>query len=267
MKLLYRYGIVFTFGTIFLAHPTPIKLESEIIAQFDGTSIGINGDVIARIKKYQSKISDLLLGKKSASGRHGLYEFDGVFYTVQELRKKEESLTSKSPGQSSQLHECIRRMRDDFEAISKEFQVIAQGTKPIMSIFIEESCKKRNRTDSLLLIWSKTKEQDEYTLFDLHVKSIKDFEIFVTDLYNFLEDLAFSCPKATKQFNDRLEKYKHDRSEKVNKIKQVLGTSGVVLSESELTRFTNQYVDKMALQEISASKIKTLLEHFSRQSA
>src|SRR5579862_8739172 len=101
--------------------PSPIKLESEILLDFDGSSIGITGAVIAQIKKYQSKIIDLLLGTKDhATGkRNGRYEFEGTLYSIQELTKMEEAQPH-----NPQFSVCLKQARRDFEAISLGFRPV-----------------------------------------------------------------------------------------------------------------------------------------------
>jgi hypothetical protein len=261
--------IIFSFGLCCgLVHAAPIHLQSDIIKQFDGKSIGINGDVITRIKKYQHEIMRLLQGKKNTTGGRGHYNFEGQFYTIHELRKVEEGMNhTKTHRQAEQFTAALHHMRHDFETVSREFQAAAHGTKPLMAILIDESCKCRNRTDSLLYVWAHTKEENEDFLFDQHIKSIKDFEIFLIDLYNFLEDLAYSCPEANKQFAEKFEKYKQERNEKQEKIRQLFQGLSSSVNEAAFLQFIQRYLDKITLNDITTAKVKSFLSEFNNHAA
>lgn len=224
----------------------PIKLESGIIAKIDGLAIGIDGQTIALIKQYQSEIIAILLGKKSGDMRIGKYEFDGKKRSLQELRQLETEL-----GTSPKFVALRGQARNDFEKISEPFRKIVQGVKSFMSILIEESCKKRGRLDSLLYTWAKTDEKNEYELFDLHVKSIKDFELFLTDLNNFLGDLVHSCPRALGQFQERVAKF--NQAMKFVAVMNVTGDK-----RQKLLKLINSSLDKMSKEEVTQAKIQEL---------
>lgn len=261
------FSILMLLSTHMQPTTSPVRLVSEVLVDFDGSSIGITGNVIARIKKYQSKILDIIMGAKDhASGkRHGKYEFQGQLYSVQELAKLEESLSVKSEQQIAQFTAALKKIRHDFEFISIEFRPVIHGAKAIMSNLIEESCKERNRMDSLLLAWAQTQEKNEMELFDQNLKSIKSFEIFMIDLYNFLEDLVHSCPKAHKQFNDQLEKYKSEHADKVKRVKELLSKCSVKPhNEAAFLVFIGQALDKIPAQEISQQKITALIHAFNK---
>lgn len=229
-----------------------VKLENSILKMIDGETLGINGENVALTKKYQSNILDILLGLKTKNGRQGSYQFDGETYNAQELREIESTLGGNATTeQRTQLQEALRKMRNDFEKISEAFREQAKASKPIIAILIEESCKKRNRNhDSLILIWSKSNE-NEYTLFDRHVRTIKDFEVFMTDLYNFLGDLVSSCPIAQRQFKERVATF--------GKIRKLMPS--LSLTPQQQQRFL-QYVQKqlgsLTVNSITPAKMKEL---------
>ena len=70
-----------------------------------------------------------------------------------------------------------------------EFIESGRGAKNIMVVLIQEDCQKRNRLDSLLLDWAKTKEGQESTMFEHQITSFGHYYYFLTDLVNFLLDL------------------------------------------------------------------------------
>src|SRR5688572_24429851 len=90
-----------------------IKLESPIVAQLDGLSIGIDDEVIALIKQYQGQIMTILAGKITLEGRVGLYEVDHKHYTMIQL-----SALEHEHGTSNQLIALRNQIREEFERIS-----------------------------------------------------------------------------------------------------------------------------------------------------
>ena len=94
-----------------------MKLESPIVAQLDGLSIGIDDEVIALIKQYQGQIMTILAGKATLEGRVGLYDFEGKKYTMQQL-----SILEHERGISQPLVSLRHQIRDEFEKISLPFQ-------------------------------------------------------------------------------------------------------------------------------------------------
>lgn len=235
-------------------HHEPIILQAEILQTLDGNGIGINGKTITLIKKYQANIMNILRGKRNVTGaREGMFTFQGKKHSVAALKELEDLHLIDSHAKQA----LLKSMRRAFEEISLEFRPIARGAKPIMSLLILESCQARNRNDSLLVIWSNTKEHDEEELFDKHIISVKDFEIFLIDLYNYLTDMCNSCPKAMKQFNDSVERF--------NKIKSY--TTSLKLNkdkESAFLKYATQALehDHVNPGEITEEKIKELYHTF-----
>jgi hypothetical protein len=239
-------------------YPAWVKLESPIISSIDGLSIGITGESIAMIKQFQAAITKILLGERRGNGRVGTYEFEGKKYNVQELRKLE-AMHPDDP----RFAMLLTQIRGDFETISQPFQAVlyGEGTKTIMGFLIEESCMKRNRLpNSLLYIWAKNTEKDEYELFDIHVKSIKDFEMFLIDLNNFLGDLVFSCPIAYRQFKEQVEKF--------NKAKEIVTTAAIAREHQQpFLTYLNTALVNVPKQEITKRRIEGFYTQFKGEAA
>lgn len=231
----------------------PVKLEAGIIATVDGlVGIGIDGEVIALIKQYQGEIMKLLVGVPTAQGRVGKYAYEGKQHSVQQLSKIE-----LENGSNSTFVKLRNQMRDDFEAFSVPFRKNVNSAKSIMTLLIEESCSKRNRLNSLLYIWSKTDEKNEYELFEMHVKSIRDLEVFLTDLHNFLSDLIYSCPKALVQYNEMIQKFK--------KVKEVASLLRIPTNElPAFLKYANKQLSKVALAEINQDKVSEFYRTFNQ---
>ncbi len=245
------YCTILSLLAISSTYAPPIHLENPIIKTVDGLSIGITGETVALIKQYQSQITSILAGKRDSAGnRVGLFEFERTTHSVQSLRKLE-----IERGTNPQFATLLKQIRFYFERQSDKFRNIVHGVKPIMAILIEESCSKRNRLNSLLYVWAKTDEKNEYELFDHHVKSIKDFEIFLTDLYNFLGDLVLSCPQAQQQFKERVKKF--------SKIKIILEQLNIAnYAQQAFLKQINQTLSKLTLKEITSAKVNELINAF-----
>lgn len=229
-----------------------MKLESGILSKVDG--IFFTGDNIAPIKRYQMNLRTFLLGTlESDKKRHPQYSFEGSFYTMQQLSQIE-----TTRGSNAELKNLLRQIRSEFEKLSSEFRAVARGSKPFMATLVEESCSRRGRLNSsILYIWAKTDEAEEERLFDDHIHTIKDLEMFFIDLHNFLGDLIKSCPKAERQFAEKVLKY--------NAIKKQL--THLDLSPEEQKAFLQQINHSLAglsVEDIDLSAVKKLYNEFKK---
>ncbi|EKD48631.1 MAG: hypothetical protein ACD_64C00214G0001 [uncultured bacterium] len=182
-------------------------LKSDILNAVDG--IIIDGPTVALIKKYQLDSKHMLLGKLQPNGsRIGLYLYRNKNYSITELCQLEQE-----QGTDAELQKLLLQMRDDFERISGRFQNAVKNSKPVMVDLIIQSNHLRGRHNSLLNKWAHTSGTDDRILFDEHVHTIKDFEIFLIDIHNFLNDLVESCPKGQRlyvQWKNELLRKKSD---------------------------------------------------------
>ena len=250
------FSVLFVSPMLYANH---IKLESEILEKVDGKSIGVTGESIALIKQYQSEIMKILLGEKtrSTNTRIGKYLFDDKKFSMQELSRLE-----NEQGNDARFKTILRTIRDDFEKVSGPFQKILQdpGVKTVMGYLIEESCIKRNRLNSLLYIWSQAPNRNEYELFELHIKSIRDFEIFLIDLNNFLGDLVYSCPNAYAQFKEHVEKFNQAQP-------LVAGLSLTKEQQDLFLKYMNTALLTISKNDITKNKIRDLYNNFKAAKA
>lgn len=227
-----------------------IKLESGILSKIDG--IFFTGETVGPIMKYQINLRDFLMGKRATEGKRiPQYMFEGNLYTMQQLSKLE-----TTRGSNAELRNVLRQIRSEFEQLSVEFRGVARGSKKFMATLVEESCSRRNRLNSsILYIWAKTDETEEEKLFDEYVHTIKDLEVFFIDLHNFLGDLMASCPKAFRQFNEKVAKCK--------KIKTFLPELGI--DQETQKAFLNQInhsLSGLTLEDIDLTTVKKLFDEF-----
>jgi hypothetical protein len=242
-----------------------VILESPAMKLADGTFI--NADKIEATRKYRRKLLGFIAGELQPNNqRKGMYYLHGKWYTIEELARIEQETRAladkKSVEIAAALEELLTHAKADFIVQSREFIESGRGAKNIMIVLIQEDCQKRNRIDSFLLEWAKTKEGQESTAFESQVKSFTGYYHFLTDLANFLLDLIHSCPKAEAQFKDRVMKWSavkeilpivlkkaHVRSEHINEIEF-------------LKYLKERYFDSLILDEITPQIIIPLLTEY-----
>ena len=96
-----------------------------------------------------------------------------------------------------ELKILLKYAQADFLQIVEPFLLNVRGTKDLMNVLVEESCKKRSLTSCYLLDWTHYgKEIDESTIIKKDITSLKMLAQFCSELVNFLADLAHSCPHA-----------------------------------------------------------------------
>lgn len=246
-----------------------ITLDSNLLKLVDGFLI--NANTIELIRNYQRQILHIIYGTKEDDGsRHGDYEFNGKKYTIHELSLVEQKMVN-NPSKYSQeeyeklineLQDLLKKAKDDFIEKSHKFRAIGAGSKHITSKLIEESCKKRGRRNSVLLVWANAPEDQEDMILYQEAHTFLAFEQFCVDLLNFFDDLIHSCPKAQEKFKVRLQKW--------NKLKEVMP---LVLSKQELNTpfehdflkyFKELHIDSYTSEQINAALIQKLLQEFTK---
>ena len=259
------YSLIFTLlASGNSIHAAPITLESKVLQMVDGLSIGINATTIENITRFTRSILGILDGKHNEDGiKVGLYSFQGKKYSVRELvpieRQIHEQL-AQSAIKKTELDSCLNQIKADFVALSDEFKGVINGARSTMGILIEESCVKRGRTGSLLLIWAKTEEKNEKDLFTQHVKSVNDFNVFANDLLNFLGDLVRSCPKAMRQLGTRVQKW----NKMTQNMDPAVKNSSKAVEIAFLKYLKLRHLDKLDINDITPSRMKELFAQFKQ---
>lgn len=172
-----------------------IKLTSPILAAIDGVPNILDEHTIHKALYVRQEINKILLGILDKNNkRQPQYNFNGRLYTVKQLVKLE-----KEKGSSKALNDLFEKIRGDFIRITEPFVAESRHTKKQMMALITESCKKRNKPNSLLFHWGDDNEKENMIK---NVTNFKIFDTFCTDLSDFLKDLVISCPKAFQKFKD-----------------------------------------------------------------
>jgi len=182
--------------SIMLLCPIPcmaVTLESDVLQFIDGTIL--TWDAVATTKKYQHRLRHFINTKRPV----GTAELN--IWDLGVMEKK---------GLLTDVERAV------FEAIIQEFGTfsepfletlnpVKQGLAPVM----QEFCIKRNRQQSLLLVWLDTVVGTEEAMFRIHIKTYRALAELCVDLLNFSEDLLSSCPKAIHAYHaffDRVKK-------------------------------------------------------------
>lgn len=188
-----------------------IILESSLVKLVDGLSFGINGQKIAMMFRVRKEVRKIQYGTPDNNGGFtGLYDFEGGNYSVHELAIiEQEAKATQDHERFDRLAHVLIQAKKDFINKVKPYMATARGAKKPMFMLIQESCKKRNRTDSILLRWGAAREEDEERQFEHDIMDFPIFDVFCTDLMNFMEDVIRSCPKALEQFKHMLEHEGH----------------------------------------------------------
>jgi hypothetical protein len=252
--------------TAFLLCNPKIKLESPVLGMADNTFI--TADKIEYMRKFCGKLLSIILGElMSNNQRKGKYNLLGKNCSIEDLARIEKELSNainddKTLKIRAALEELLTRAKADFIVQSSEFIESGRGAKNIMTILIQEFCQKSNRQDSFLLDWARTKEGQESTTFERHIRSFNDYYHFLSDLVNFLRVLSHSCPKAETQFKDRVAKW--------GAVKEILPVvfkkahiKGEHINEIEFLKYLKErYLDSLTLSEITPQIIVPLLAEY-----
>ena len=262
-------------ANMLIANPSEknITLESSVIKIADGTFI--NADKIEFIRKFRRTLLAFLIGDQLPNNqRKGKYLYFGKWHSIESLARIEQELTASIHQEKDgkiradlqerfgALRELLTHAKADFIVQSNEFIESGRGAKNIMIVLIQEDCLKRNRPDSLLLDWAKTKEGQESTMFEHQVTSFGHYYHFLTDLVNFLLDLVHSCPKAENQFKDRVAKWSAVKAILPIVLKKA-HVKGEHVNEVEFLKYLKErYLDSIVLNEITPQVIVPLLTEY-----
>lgn len=179
-----------------------ILLESPILSIIDGREYGVNGIVFGLILKVRKDVREMVYGKKTADGQFvGIYMFDGKFYNLLELV----DIENQENVDHAQLEALLEKSKEDFLDITKGYVDSIRSFKSQILQLIDESCKKRNKKENLLVKWGEELEGEEGKFLRMEITSFSDFAKFCEDLTEFLEDMAVSCPKGKALFLDLIK--------------------------------------------------------------
>lgn len=198
--------IILLAATVLLANGTGqaghVVLESPLVDFIDGKPYALNGKVYGLILQVRKETKEMLFGKKNKNGFIvGLYTFEGRPETIASLAAIEDEIyASGDPERIEALRNLLSEIKEEFLEVTKSY---VQNIKPFKNqIFglLQESCNAHNNPNSFLLRWGEELDGDEGHLLRTELTTFKGFEQFCLDLATYLEDMAYSCPKARALF-------------------------------------------------------------------
>ncbi len=272
-KLSLSLLLVFPFATTISASDhhemsnLPIKLESKVLAIVDGNFI--NADVLEIMRSFQRLLVEVLLGKKNDDGhRFGSYHCNGKDMSVIELAQYEEHIestknsltTEQYHAKVTEIQEALTAAKKDFLKRARQFQQSVGGSKENLILLVEEFCQKRNRTDSLMFVWSRTKEANESLLYDQKITSAKTFKTFLLDLFHFLGDLIHSCPKAHQQLQHRMTKWNKIKGLLPQVLQSVNSSNKEQLQKEFLKQVKQMHLDTLSIDDITVPRLQKILK-------
>jgi len=196
-----------SFGCVIHAHDSvgeihrkktdDIILDSAILRTADGHFI--THDDIGIMLQLREYLRTILYGVKDTQNAiTGPYHFDGTPHCLRTLTMLEKNIDTKI------RNGWLAEVRDAFKKRTNDTKKRSEGTKTQQYMYIKESCRIHNRLNSILLLWAQAPEGKEDDAIDVYVNSFYDMSKFVIDLMNFLDDMISSCPRAKKQFLDKI---------------------------------------------------------------
>lgn len=192
-----------------------IKLKNPVIHFLDGVHGCLDANAIADMFSIKKKIQDLKYGihDKKTDTYHGKFTYMNQPASISMLIKFEEEI-EKNPNQPNaeqkkhDLDKCLKEARTDFIQATLYFMDKIKGAKGLVMKLITESCVERGIKHTLLLEWANTNGNEE-AYFNSKIKTIKEFDIFLTHVTDFLGDLITSCEIGFAEFKILQKKQKN----------------------------------------------------------
>ncbi len=130
-----------------------------------------------------------------------LYHLGNKHYSLKEIQMIEHTLQRDNKPLSESQKELFSiiliQTQADFLAIVEQFLINAKAARELMLEIIAESCKLRQKNDTYLLKWSRLdSNESEKVIFKRDINNCTSLSLFCSELIDFLEDFASSCPNA-----------------------------------------------------------------------
>ncbi|MCK5632768.1 hypothetical protein KAH94_03400 [bacterium] len=238
--------ILFSIAALLSAHQTikteHVILKNPILNLIDGKSYAIDGKVFGLILQVRRELRKRVLGVKSDNGQFiGIYELNGEQHSITELvmleaqldatyytelsvleKKKNngsqeeyvqtvQEINEKYQERRKQLNDLLDFAKEDFLEITKGYADNIRPFKDQILVLILESCQKHGKESCFLLKWSEESDGNEGKFLRAEIITFKGLQDFCTDLANYLEDMAYSCPKGKQLFIDMIKQAKEQK--------------------------------------------------------
>lgn len=132
-----------------------------------------------------------------------LYHLGNKHYSLKEIQMIEHTLQKDnkplSEAQKELFSIILIQTQADLLSIVEPFLINAKAMRDFMLEIITESCKLRQKKeiDTYLLKWSRIdSNESEKVIFKRDINNCTSLSLFCSELIDFLEDFASSCPNA-----------------------------------------------------------------------
>jgi len=214
-----------------------VVLESPLLNLIDGKSFGVSAKNFGLILRQRLDLRRRIYGIVQKNGeRVGFFELDGQKLTLldlceieskmdseynfkmnylsknesqyshEELEKERKEITESYNTKKNALREVLDFAKDDFIEISAKYANGIRGIKEPLLGLIQEFVEKIGLKHCFLLTWGSIAAEDEEDNIRNELKNFKDFTCFCTELVDFLEAMANSCPKGKTLFMEMIKK-------------------------------------------------------------
>lgn len=178
------------------------KLHSEVIEFLDGQAGSLDGNAILEIQQVRKRIVELRESGVKDPKTNKFLQYKGSACAIEKIAIHETSIPN-----CPELRNCLMQAKEIFISLTLPFMKRIQGAKHMIIQLMKESCKLRKikESETILLEWGNTKG-NEREVFNAKIKTFKEFDKFLNHVSDFLGDLAQSCPKGLKQYNEKIGK-------------------------------------------------------------
>lgn len=172
-----------------------LRLNNETLHEFDGVFGLFDGYTVGGIGIVMQNIKARLMGVKTSDGQFdGWYSFRDGKYTLWQL----ESMEMHKEFTEKEHFEIVEQAKKEFSTFIKPFMARLNIAKNFVIVLMKESCTRRGVPNSFMLSWSRVND-NELQVFHAEMKTFQQMNKFFEELYYFLGDLAYSCPKGRTQ--------------------------------------------------------------------
>ena len=127
-----------------------------------------------------------------------------------------ENQSVRGPSENQQelmkdIEDIVRRARNHFIQITGTSFTQTKHVKTFLQPLIKDWAQLTDRTDTVLLQWSKAKtDEDEHRLFHENIQTANDLVTFCKDLIGFMKSVMISCPVTYKKYLEEKENYEKE---------------------------------------------------------
>jgi hypothetical protein len=236
----------------------------------------VNANTIEMIGKFYRALLAITVGDLIDGNRVGRYTFQKEKYGSRGLEAIEEELEAKAhtitpeayKEAQKELNDALEQAKQDLDNAAEKFKK-SRGPKPLMASLVEVSCNHHHTPldSSIFFAWCNVKEETEDEFIDEHVKTIARFNMFCKDLFNFLNDMIESCPRAMLQLKQRKDKWLKIKNLLPKILVNIPVHNNELFQVDFLSYAKKKVVDKLEMTDINEKKVHQLVMEYIKLKA